>query len=274
MSSYHQVVSGRARLAANVVGSGVPIVFLHAGVCDRRMWRAQLAGIGANHRAIAYDRRGFGETIADREDFSAVADLMAVVDAMANGAPAVLVGCSQGGRIVLDAALLHPTRVRAMVLIAPTVTGAPEPIYPPEISALMTALKDAEQVGDLDRVNMIKARLWLDGPLAPEGRVMGPPRDLFLDMNAILLRSPPAGSNLDHAPAFPRLGEISAPTLVVSGDLDFPHIQQRCRDVAAALPNGSWHGLTGAAHLPSLERPADTTELIAQFIARCASDRE
>ncbi len=36
---------------------------------------------------------------------SAVADLMAVIDSVAGGAPAVLVGCSQGGRIALDAAL-------------------------------------------------------------------------------------------------------------------------------------------------------------------------
>jgi pimeloyl-ACP methyl ester carboxylesterase len=115
MSSNHRIASGRATLAAEVVGSGDPVVFLHAGVCDSRMWRAQLDGVGANNKAIAYDRRGFGETRAEKEDFSAVADLMAVIDAMANGTPTILVGCSQGGRIALDAALRHPSYVRALV---------------------------------------------------------------------------------------------------------------------------------------------------------------
>jgi pimeloyl-ACP methyl ester carboxylesterase len=62
MSSNHKIASGQARLAVNVVGDGDPVVFLHAAVCDSRMWRAQLDAVGAGNRAIAYDRRGFGET--------------------------------------------------------------------------------------------------------------------------------------------------------------------------------------------------------------------
>ncbi len=269
MPSNHRIASGRATLAAEVVGSGDPVVFLHASVCDSRMWRAQLDGVGANHKAIAYDRRGFGKTRAEKEDFSAVADLMAVIDATANGTPAILVGCSQGGRIALDAALWHPSCVRALVLIAPTVSGAPEAIYPPEIKGLLARLKEAEAAGDLDQVNAIKARLWVDGPLEPEGRVVGQARRLFLDMNAIALRSPPTGSDLDVAPAFHRLGEISVPSLVIWGDLDFPHIQERSRHIATVMSNGSGHALTGAAHLPSLEQPADITGLLAGFIDRC-----
>ena len=249
---HHRIASGRATLAAEVVGSGDPIVFLHAAVCDSRMWRAQLDGVRAGNKAIAYDRRGFGETHAEKEDFSAVADLMAVIDAMANGRPAILVGCSQGGGIALDAALRHPSSIRALVLIAPNVTGAPEPIYPPEIKGVMLQLKEAQEAGDLDRVNAIKARLWLDGPLAPEDRVTGPARRLFHDMHAIALRSPPTGANLDVAPAFDRLGEISAPSLVIWGDLDFPFVQERCRHIARTVLNASAHELTGAAHLPSL----------------------
>jgi pimeloyl-ACP methyl ester carboxylesterase len=273
MSSNHQITSGQARLAATVVGDGDPVVFLHAAVCDSRMWRAQLDAIGASHKAITYDRRGFGETRAEKEDFSAVADLIAVIDAVGNGAPAILVGCSQGGRVALDTALLHPSYVRALVLIAPAVSGAPEPIYSPDIEGVMAGLKDAEQAADLDRVNAIKAHLWLDGPLQPEGRVTGEARRLFLDMNAIALRSPPIGSNLDVAPTFHRLGEISAPSLVMWGDFDFPHIQERCRHIATAMPNASGHVLTGTAHLPSLERPTEITGLLAEFIDRCSGRR-
>lgn len=257
-------------LAAEVVGSGEPVVFLHANVCDSRMWRMQLDGVGANNKAIAYDRRGFGETHAEQENFSAVADLMAIVESVANGSPTILVGCSQGGRIALDAALQHPSYVRALILIAPSVGGAPEAVYPLEIKGLMIQLKKAEEAGDLDRVNAIKARLWLDGPLAPEGRVKGKARQLFLDMNAIALRSPLIGASLDVVPVFHRLHEISVPSLVIWGDLDFPHIQERSRHVATMMPNGACHELPGAGHLPSLERPTDITDLIARFISSCS----
>lgn len=272
MNATHKIMSGRATLAATVVGRGTPVVFLHAGVGDSRMWHAQLDGVGANNQAIAYDRRGFGETRAEEEDFSAVGDLLTVIDAVANGAPAVLVGCSQGGRLALDTAIRHPSYVRGLVLIAPSVSGAPDPVYPPEIKHLIAELEEAARIGDLDQVNAIKAHLWLDGPLQREGRVKGPARQLFLDMNAIALRSPPTGANLDVAPAFHRLSEIAMPSLVVWGDLDFPHIQERCRHLATTMLNASSKPFSGTAHLPSLEQPSQVTAQILEFVSRC-SDR-
>ncbi|WP_316165262.1 MULTISPECIES: alpha/beta fold hydrolase [unclassified Bradyrhizobium] len=62
------------------------------------MWRAQIEGVAATHMTIAYDRRGFGETVAYEEAHSPVEDLLAVVDALAPGRPATLIACSQGGR--------------------------------------------------------------------------------------------------------------------------------------------------------------------------------
>ncbi len=265
-----QIASGRAMLAAEVVGSGDPVVFLHAGGCDRRMWRAQLDGIGASSKAIAYDRRGCGETHAEGEDFSAVADLMAVMDATADGKPAILVGCSEGGRVALDAILKHPARFYGLVLVAPSVTGAPEAVYPPEAKGLVAQLKEAQEAGDLDQVIAIKAHLWLDSPLVPEGRVTGQARELFRDMNAVALRLPPAGLSIDAAPAYQRLGEISVPTLVIQGNLDFPHIQDRSRHIAVTVLNGSHHELAGTAHLSNLERPAEITRLLKEFV-RCSS---
>lgn len=273
MRSHHRIVSGRAVLHAEAMGEGDPVVFLHAGICDRRMWGAQMDGVGARNRAIAYDRRGFGETRYEEEDFSAVADLMAVIDATAEGRPAILVGCSQGARIAIDAALMHPSRVRALVLISPTVPGAPEAVYPPGVMALQAELAQAEEAGDLARLNATKARLFLDGALAPEGRVAGPLRKLFLDMNGIALGSLPTGSNLDAGDAYHRLGQISAPSLVIWGGLDYPHIQARSRQVAALMRKGEGHEVAGAAHLPSLERPADIEGLLGAFIARCAGRR-
>jgi hypothetical protein len=61
----------------------------------------------------------------------------------------------------------------------------------------------------------IKARLWLDGPLQPEGRAASEARRLFLEMSGVALRAPPIGPSLDAAPAFDRLGEIAVPSLVI-----------------------------------------------------------
>lgn len=91
-----RVISGAARLAVTERGEGPPVVFLHAGVADRRSWRDTVDAIAPTHRAIAYDRHGFGDTVYEPEPHAHVDDLLAVLDAL-DVDRAALVGSSQGG---------------------------------------------------------------------------------------------------------------------------------------------------------------------------------
>ncbi|WGY72798.1 alpha/beta hydrolase [Burkholderia cepacia] len=263
------ITSGRAMLATEVFGSGEPIVFLHARVADRRMWGQQIREIGVGNQAIAYDRRGFGETVAEAEDHSAVEDLIAVLQSVAGGSPAILVACSQGGGIALDAALRYPSYVRGLVLVAPSVTGAPKMTHAARVEDLITRLAAAEARKDIEEVVAIRATLWLDGPFQPEGRVAGEARKLFDEMNVAVLGLPPTGTNTDAPVAYGRLRELLVPTLVMCGDLDLPGIQERSRYVAANVSRGTFHQISGTAHLPSLERPQEVTSVIASFINQC-----
>jgi pimeloyl-ACP methyl ester carboxylesterase len=265
-----EIASGRTPLAAEVAGSGTPVVFLHAGVADRRMWRAQLAALGAAsppYRAAAYDRRGFGDTLHADEPWSQTGDLLAVLDAVAGKTPAILVGCSQGGRIAIDATLAHPDRVRALVLVAPAVSGAPEvDSFPPAIERWLARMEKAEAAIDVDAINALEAHAWLDGPLAPEGRVGREVRDLFLAMNDIALRSEKRGVEAEPPPAVARLAAITVPTLVVWGDLDFPHLVGRCEDLVRRIPGAQGRLMRGTAHLPNLEQPEAFNATLLEFL--------
>jgi pimeloyl-ACP methyl ester carboxylesterase len=261
------VPSGRATLAAERDGEGPVVVCLHAGVCDRRMWRPLAAALGGSRRVVAYDRRGFGGTPAVDEARSHVDDLFAVLDDAEVGSPAVLVGCSQGGRIAIDAALQSPERVRALVLVGSAVSGAPEPLDPPApIQRLGEAIEEAEKAGDIDRVNRLEAHLWLDGPLAAEGRVAGDLRRLFLEMNGVALAAAPMPAMIEAPSAYQRLGQLAVPTLVMWGDLDLPHVVANNRHVADCVPGAKAHVVDGAAHLPTLEQPERSGTVIAAFL--------
>ena len=261
---------GDASLAGTRVGHGTPVLFLHAGVADRRMWQAQMAMAAANHTAVAYDRRGFGKTVAGTGRYDHVGDLRALMDDLGLTS-AVLVGCSQGGRIAIDLALTEPDRVGALLLVAPAVSGAPDPgPQPGPIASLNDRLDQAEAEGDIDRVNAIEAHMWLDGPLSPEGRVKGPIRDLFLEMNGIANQFAFANqaTDLRQEPpsAWDRLAVLATPTLVLWGDLDFPDIQFRCQEIASAIPGARSAVIADTAHLPSLERPEIFNHYLREFL--------
>ena len=92
-------------------GEGAPVVLLHAGVADRRAWRAVAPQLAAP--AIAYDRRGFGDTPPTPPPYTHLEDLTAVLDAVADE-PVWLVGNSMGGALALDAALSIPERLAGL----------------------------------------------------------------------------------------------------------------------------------------------------------------
>ncbi len=260
------ISSGSASLAAETAGHGPCVLLLHAGVADKRMWRSTIDALSSQLRVIAYDRRGFGQTTSPDEAFRHIDDLGVVLRHF-NCLTAHLIGCSQGGRIAIDYALAHPQKVRSLVLVSSAVTGAPAPEnYPAEITQLLKQLDDAEQAGSTDEVNALEAHLWLDGPLSAANRVSGPSRDLFLDMNAIALRHPPLTQEQSCPPAYDRLEDITQPTLVIWGDRDFPHLQERSQHLANRINHAQSLMMKNCAHLPNLEQPTVFNKAVSSFL--------
>jgi pimeloyl-ACP methyl ester carboxylesterase len=246
--------------------AGVPVVLLHANVADRRMWQGQWDWLATAHPVVSYDRRGFGESDTLRPTpYSNVADLWGVMDSLGYDR-AVLVGCSMGGRVAIDAALARPDRVSGLVVVAPGVSGAPAPRYGDSVKALMDAISAAAAQGDLDAKNELQARLWLDGPLSPPERVGGEIRRLFLSMNGSALRAADPGLASEEPSAWEQLEAVKAPTLVMWGDLDLPHLQERCKLVAQRIPGAQSCVLQGTAHLPALEAPREFNSVLGHFL--------
>lgn len=260
---------GSAGLAFWDEGSGPVVVCLHAGVADSRAWQDIVpALVESGMRVICYDRRGFGSTTADPEAFSHVEDLWAVLDHLGIQS-AVLVGNSQGGRIALDATLDSPDRVDGLVLVAAAITGAPRldpERFDPALADLDQRLDQAEESGDLDLVNELEANLWLDGPLMPPGRVTGAARELFLDMNRRALSLAQVGDPQWGDSAWARLGDITTPTLFITGDQDIAQSNETLAVAARRVPEASHIEIVGSAHLPMLDAPEILTHLLIEFL--------
>jgi pimeloyl-ACP methyl ester carboxylesterase len=265
------VKSGTAQLAVSRDGIGQALVFLHAAVADKRSWQPLISALSEatdSFYGVSYDRRGFGDSTFTEEPHSRVGDLVAVLDAC-DLASVVLIGNSQGGRIAIDTALLHAKRVRALVLIGTAVSGAPEvDSYPTDVTELKRKIEAAEATGDLDLLNRLEAHLWLDGPSSTEGRIGGAARELFLDMNLRALHALSVGEVTDNVDAWNNLPKIQVPVLLMVGQLDLPHLQERSARMAEIIPHAELVLMKDVAHLPALEAPQQSAAIIAKFFAR------
>ena len=106
-------------------GHGEPVIFIHGGLADYRMWEAQTAAFAQHYRTIAYSRRyNFPNTNRRlRPDYSwsvDAQDLAALIRRLKLG-PVHLVGASAGAATALFLAVQHPELVRSLVLAEPPV---------------------------------------------------------------------------------------------------------------------------------------------------------
>jgi 3-oxoadipate enol-lactonase len=256
-----------AQIRYEEAGSGEPIVLLHAGIADSRMWDDAFAAFAAAYRVVRYDLRGFGESSMPPGPFTMRDDLRALLDHLGI-ARAHLIGVSMGGGIALDFAIDHPEMVAKLVLVASAIGGRGPSEALRERWREMGAAADR---GDWDLVNELELRLWVDGTGRTPDQVDPTVRERVREMNAAVIANEARETGAKPAnpldpPAIGRLGEVAAPTLVVVGALDVPHIVEGADLLAAGIPGARKVVLPGCAHLPPMEAPAEFNRLVLDFL--------
>uniref|UniRef100_UPI00351F7807 alpha/beta fold hydrolase n=1 Tax=Microcella sp. TaxID=1913979 RepID=UPI00351F7807 len=138
------------------------------------MWDDQVPALADRYTVVRFDLRGFGRTRAQPGPYSNCQDLADLLDHLGIDR-AVVVGCSMGGMIALDFVLERPERAAALVWVCSGVGGVepPDEIVDPREIALFEESQAAEESGDWERAAALDVRIWVDGPLQPEGRSGG-----------------------------------------------------------------------------------------------------
>ena len=153
-----------ARLAYEVTGAGPPVLLVHGFGLDMRMWDPQVEHLAGRFRVVRYDCRGFGASgpFDPAHGYTHAGDLLALLDHLSIG-QAVLAGLSFGGRVVMQAALAAPARVRGLALLDAVLDGVS---WDPESAeALDEASRQARARG------MLAGRAaWLAHPLFAAAR--------------------------------------------------------------------------------------------------------
>jgi 3-oxoadipate enol-lactonase len=255
-------------LYIDIAGEGAPVVFVHATICDSRMWEPQWGPFTAAYRAVRLDLRGFGRSSLPPEPYSHGRDLVAILERLGTG-PVALVAASYGGGVALEVAVARPDLVAALVLADASLPGH---AWSEEVKAFWAEEEAALERGDLDAAVEVNLRMWVDGrrpPGAVDPTVRG--RVGEMQRRAFELQVP-VGDQAEEEALVPdvaaRLGEIRAPALVVVGEEDVTDLRDIAERLARELPDARHVSIAAAAHVPSLERPAVFNELALGFLGQ------
>jgi 3-oxoadipate enol-lactonase len=247
----------RGRVYCETSGGGPPVILVHAGIGDRRIWDPVIPRLASSYQVTRYDIRGFGNSPAPDIAFSPVDDLAAVADSVSAG-PVAIIGMSTGAGMTIDLALARPGRAGALVLASPAVSG-----WPPPEDPVFDAVAAAAREGRADEAVDLELGYW--APLGTTGHGGAQLSRLAHDNAATMLLDDDLV--IEPPPAVGRLAEIGVPALVVVGDRDVDHVKRIAGHLHSELPRCRLAIIENADHILTLRQPEAFTDAVMNFLA-------
>lgn len=262
--------TGIAYEVATGPGGTAPLLFLHAGVADRRMWDPQWGTLAAEYGGLRLDLRGFGDSDAPPTGtFSHVADALGVLSD--SGVDRVhVVGSSFGAGVAVELALTLPHVVASLVL-AP-VGGSLFAEVTDDLRQFVAAEDAALAAGDRDAAVRLNVDTWLVGPDRHRSDVEWGVVRAVTEMQRHAFEVDAAMGDLEEVeldpPASERLEELTVPVTVLRGQHDLEVTRLATGHLLASVPHAVSEEWPDVAHLPSLERPEEFDDLVRRHLAR------
>jgi pimeloyl-ACP methyl ester carboxylesterase len=258
---------GDIAVAVQEYGDGEPLLVINGTSQSLGFW-ADMAGVwAARHRVITYDLRGMGGTERGSGEITVASlaqDALGLLDALEVERTQVL-GYSLGSAIAQELALAAPDRVSSLVLYC---TWARSDGFQ---RAMMTGLAHPWRVGDLEAglgaLGVAFSPQLLDSPefgaLIEQLLPLFPSTPEQIQTCAEQWDADMAHDTLD------RLGQITAPTLVIAGEQDLLTPPWHGKQVAEAIPGAKLEMFTGpgSSHALGVERAEEFIPLVAGFLA-------
>jgi 3-oxoadipate enol-lactonase len=247
----------------------LPVVLIHAGVADRRMWDPIWPALTRERDVVRVDLRGFGDSAGrPAGPVSQAGDILGALADIGVGR-FHLVGASFGAGVAVEVALTEPSVVASLLLAAPAGSLLAE--VTPDLRTFFDAERTALGRGDLDAAVEANLSWWVEGPRRSAGQVDPAVRALVARMQRRAFELTADWEDVEEKelepPALDRLGEIAVPVLVLIGGLDLDAAQAAAARVVAETADVRRVDWPDVGHILALERPADFLDLLREWIA-------
>jgi pimeloyl-ACP methyl ester carboxylesterase len=240
-------------------GAGVPIVLLHPNTGTVEIWQPQIAAFAAaGYRVIAFDRKGWGKSVADPASGAQPGSIAGDLDALADHLKLEkfhLLGIAGGGFIALDYAAWRPEKIRSLTVGASTGSFEDK-----EIADFIARIAIPE-------IRKQSAHYREIGASYRGANPEGTRRWIEIDEHA---RQPGSGfqPQLRTPNTLAKISTITAPTLVIAADADLLAPPALMRIWAAHLRHHEWAVIHDAGHAMAWEQPGGFNDKVLDFLRR------
>ncbi len=282
--SIHEVPVDRHRISTLTMGRGPDVLLLHGLGGTRASLFQTAAALAPRYRVHVPDLPGFGSSSKPAfggYDASWFSSLMLGLMDQLEIPRAYVVGNSMGGRVAIEMGLVAPERIAALGLLCPAVAWIRRGLHPivrllrPELGLLPHGFGRSLVTSHFwslfcnrDVIDPAIGELMVDEfrrIYATAGA-----RYAFLSSARNIYLEPPFGQ---HG-FYPRLSKLSVPALFIWADHDTIVPAAFARHVASWLPSAEQVTLEMCGHVPQVERPQETNELLTSFFARVAREEK
>jgi pimeloyl-ACP methyl ester carboxylesterase len=249
-------------LAVEVRGEGPAILFVHGYPLDRTLWSHQMDSV-EGWRRIAPDLRGMGQSDAPDLGYSMniyAADLAALLDVLGVD-EVVLCGLSMGGYVCFEFLRRWRSRVKGLVLMdTRAAADSPDARRGRELAITMARESGAAAIADTMLPQLLSAVTQRRADIVGKVRYM-------VENTAVagLVGALAAMRDRDESESLlPTLSDL--PTLVLVGEDDPITPLDEARRIVHAIPGAQLAVVSGAAHLPPIEQPEETSARLQTFL--------
>ncbi len=239
-------------------GDGTPIVLLHANTGTSAAWAGQVEGFSrAGYRVIAFDRRGWGQSIADPASGPQPGSIAGDLDALADYLKLDrfhLLGVAGGGFAALDYAAWRPERLRSLVIGASTGQ-----VTDKEITDFIARL----EIPGLRKLPAVYREV---GPSYRGANPEGTQR--WMEIEAHARRTSAPSQPLRTPNTFAKIETILTPTLVLAADADLLAPPALMRIWASHLKSYEWGLMPDSGHAIAWEQPATFNKKVLEFVSQ------
>ncbi len=277
----HDIPVGRHRISTLTMGHGPDVLLLHGLGGTRASLFETAAALSRSYRVHAPDLPGFGcsgKPTLGAYNAPWFADIMLGLLDQLGVERTHVVGNSMGGRIAIELGLVAPERIRALGLLCPAVAWLKRGLHPvvrllrPEFGLLPHALRRSTVASqfwrmfcDRDLIDPAVADLVVD-EFQRIYHTAGARYALLASARNIYLEAP-----FGRGGFYRRLADLEPPALFVWGSHDWLVPAGFSRHVRKCLPQAEQVTLERCGHVPQVERPAQTNELLLGFFRRTES---